>query len=416
MAEESIRKSGLNAAWIARAKPKDKPYKLSDRDGLYLFVKPSGSRYWRMNYRFEGSQRTIAFGRYPEVPLIDAREKLRDARALLAKGIDPVDHAKLERIAESMAAVNTFQAVADEWLEKARLEQRAAMTIKKYEWQLGLVMSALGKRPIAKITTHEVLLALKKIEKTKKYYTAGSVRGTCSQVFRYAIATAKAERDVCRDLRGALVTAKVVHRAAITTPTEAGALMRAIEAYEGDALTRIALRLLPHLFVRPGELRHAEWKEFDVERRVWTIPEHKMKMRRPHVVPLSRQALEIIGEIEHDAAFSPYLFPSLRTRDRPMSDNTINAALRRMGFGKDEMTAHGFRAMAATLLNEMGLWNADAIERQLAHAEGNAVRRAYTRGQYWEERVRMMQHWSDHLDRLRDGAIILTPQFVQVGT
>jgi len=411
MAEESTRKSGLNAAWIARAKPKDKPYKLSDRDGLYLFIKPSGSRYWRMNYRFEGSQRTIAFGRYPEVPLVDARERLRDARALLAKGIDPVDHAKLERIADSMAAAYTFKAVADEWVEKARLEKRAAMTIKKYEWQLGLVMPSLGTRPITKITTHEVLLALKKIERTQKFYTAVSVRATCSRVFRFAIATARAERDVCSELRGALVTPKVVHRAAITTPKEAGALMRSIEEYDGDAMTRIALRLLPHLFVRPGELRHAEWKEFDFDRRVWVIPEHKMKMRRPHSVPLSRQAIEIIREIEHDAAFSPFLFPSLRTRDRPMSDNTINAALRRMGFGKEEMTAHGFRAMAATLLNEMGLWNADAIERQLAHADGNAVRKAYTRGQYWDERVRMMQHWSDHLDHLKDGAIIFKPQF-----
>lgn len=415
MAEETIRKSGLNAAWIARAKPKEKPYKLSDRDGLYLFVKPSGSRYWRMNYRFGGAQRTISFGRYPELTLAEARESVLEARKLLGKGIDPVDHAKLERIADTMAAASSFKAVADEWLEKARLEQRAAMTIKKYEWQLGLVMPTLGKRPIAKITTHEVLLALKKIERTKKYYTAGSVRGTCSQVFRYAIATARAERDVCRDLRGALVTPKVVHRAAITTPKEAGALMRSIEEYEGDTLTRIALRLLPHLFVRPGELRHAEWKEFDFERRVWTIPEHKMKMRRPHAVPLSRQAMEIIRGIEHDATFSPYLFPSLRTQDRPMSDNTINAALRCLGFGKDEMTAHGFRALAATLLNEMGLWNADAIERQLAHAESNAVRKAYTRGQYWDERVRMMQHWSDHLDQLRDGAVVLKPQFAQKG-
>jgi hypothetical protein len=272
MADEGVRKSGLNAAWIARAKPKDKPYKLSDRDGLYLFIKPSGSRYWRMNYRFEGSQRTIAFGRYPEVPLIDAREKLREARALLAKGVDPVDQAKLERIANSMAAAHTFKAIADEWVEKSRLEKRSAKTIKKYEWQLGLVMSSLGKRPITKITTHEVLLALQRIERTQKYYTAVSVRSICSRVFRFAIATARAERDVCSDLRGALVTPKVVHRAAITTPKEAGALMRAIEEYDGDATSRIALRLLPHLFVRPGELRHAEWKEFDFDRRVWVIP------------------------------------------------------------------------------------------------------------------------------------------------
>ncbi len=345
--------------------------------------------------------------------LADARERLLQARRLLADGIDPVEQAKLNKIADSVAASNTFKAVSDEWLEKARLEERAAASIKKYEWQLGLVMPGIGRRPISKISAHEVLLALKKIERTKKFYTATSVRTTCSQVFRFAIATARAERDVCADLRGALVTPKVVHRAAITTPKEAGALLRSIEDYEGDMQTRIAMRLLPHVFVRPGELRHAEWKEFDFDRKIWTIPEHKMKMRRPHAVPLSRQAIAIIREIEHDAAYSPYLFPSLRSANRPMSDNTINAALRRMGYGKDEMTAHGFRAMAATLLNEMGLWNADAIERQLAHVEANAVRRAYTRGQYWEERVRMMQHWSDYLDGLRNGAEVLRPNFGQ---
>jgi integrase len=369
-----------------------------------------------MNYRFQGDQRTISFGRYPELLLAEARERLIGARRLLADGIDPVDNAKLHRIADSIAAANTFKAVADEWLEKVRLEQRAAASIKKYEWQLGLVMPSLGKRPIAKISAHEVLLALKKIERTKKYYTAGSVRTTCSQVFRFAIATARVERDVCTDLRGALVIPKVVHRAAVTTPKEAGALLRSIEDYEGDKLTRIALRLLPHVFVRPGELRHAEWKEFDFDKATWTIPDHKMKMRRAHGVPLSRQAITIIREIEHDESYSAYLFPSLRTTNRPMSDNTINAALRRLGFGKEEMTAHGFRAMAATLLNEMGLWNADAIERQLAHMENNAVRRAYTRGQYWDERVRMMQHWSDHLDQLRSGAIILRPKFGQSST
>jgi integrase len=410
---EKAGKSRLTAASVARAKPKDKPYKLSDRDGLYLLVKPSGTRYWRMNYRFHDFQRTITFGRYPEVLLADARERLLQARRLLADGIDPVDQAKLNKIADSVAASNTFKAVADEWLEKVRLEERAAASIKKYEWQLGLVMPAIGRRPISKISAHEVLLALKKIERTKRFYTATSVRTTCSQVFRFAIATARAERDVCADLRGALVTPKVVHRAAITAPKEVGALLRSIDDYEGDIQTRIAMRLLPHVFVRPGELRHAEWKEFDFDRKVWTIPEHKMKMRRPHAVPLSRQAIAIIREIEHDAAYSPYLFPSLRAANRPMSDNTINAALRRMGYGKDEMTAHGFRAMAATLLNEMGLWNADAIERQLAHVEANAVRRAYTRGQYWEERVRMMQHWSDYLDGLRDGAKVLRPNFGQ---
>lgn len=405
------RKTGLTANAVKHARPRDKDYKLSDRDGLYLLVKTTGIRYWRMNYRFGGQQRTLSFGRWPEILLGDAREMLLEARRQLAKGLDPLEQAKLEKIAKSIAATNTFQAVAEEWLEKIEKEGLAAITLKKARWLLAQTYPALGKRPISEITAHELLLVLKKIEASKRYDTANRIRSTCSQVFRYAIATARAERDICSDLRGALVTPRTNHRAAITTAADAGALLRAVEDYEGNALTRIALRLLPHLFVRPGELRWAEWSEFDFDKAVWTIPDHKMKMRRPHAVPLSRQALAIIGKIEHDASYSGFLFPSLRALDRPMSDNTINAALRRLGFSKDQMTGHGFRAMAATLLNEMGIWNPDAIERQLAHADGNSIRRAYARGQYWEERVRMMQHWSDYIDQLRDGATILRPKF-----
>lgn len=416
MASGSNRRSGLTANAVKHAKPREKPYKLSDRDGLYLLVKPTGSRYWRMNYRFNGQQRTASFGRWPEILLADAREMLLETRRLLARKIDPLEQAKLDKIAKSIAATNTFQTVAEEWLEKIELEGVAAMTLKKARWLLAQTYPALGKRPITAITAHELLLVLKKVEASKRYDTANRIRSTCSQVFRYAIATARAERDICADLRGALITPRTNHRAAITTPAEAGGLLRAIEDYDGHPLTGIALRLLPHLFVRPGELRWAEWKEFDFDKCVWTIPDHKMKMGRPHAVPLSRQAVAIIGEIEHDTAYSSFLFPSLRALDRPMSDNTINAALRRLGFSKDQMTGHGFRAMAATLLNEMGIWNPDAIERQLAHADGNSIRRAYARGQYWEERVRMMQHWSDYLDRLRDGATVLRPKFGHSGS
>ncbi|MGA1808927.1 MULTISPECIES: tyrosine-type recombinase/integrase [Sphingobium] len=411
MSDGAKRKTGLTANAVKHARPREKDYKLSDRDGLYLLVKTTGIRYWRMNYRFGGQQRTLSFGRWPEILLGDARELLLEARRKLAKGLDPLEQAKLDKIAKSIAATNTFQAVAEEWLEKIEKEGLAAITLKKARWLLAQTYPALGKRPISEITAHELLLVLKKVEASKRYDTANRIRSTCSQVFRYAIATARAERDICSDLRGALVTPRTTHRAAITTPTEAGGLLRAVEDYDGNDLTRIALRLLPHLFVRPGELRWAEWSEFDFDKAVWTIPDHKMKMRRPHAVPLSRQALAIIGEIEHDAGYSAFLFPSLRALDRPMSDNTINAALRRLGFSKDQMTGHGFRAMAATLLNEMGIWNPDAIERQLAHADGNSIRRAYARGQYWEERVRMMQHWSDYIDQLRDGATILRPKF-----
>jgi integrase len=411
MSEAAKRKSGLTANAVKHAKPRSKPYKLSDRDGLYLLVTPTGIRYWRMNYRFAGQQRTLSFGRWPEILLGEAREMLLNARRSLGKGLDPLEQAKLEKIAKSIAASNSFQAVAEEWLEKIEKEGLAAITLKKARWLLAQTYPALGKRPISEITAHELLLVLKKVEGTKRYDTANRIRSTCSQVFRYAIATARANRDICADLRGALVTPRTNHRAAITTPTEASGLLRAIEDYDGHQLTQIALRLLPHLFVRPGELRWAEWREFDFDKRVWTIPDHKMKMRRPHAVPLSRQALSIIEEIEHDASYSDFLFPSLRSVDRPMSDNTINAALRRLEFSKDQMTGHGFRAMAATLLNEMGTWNPDAIERQLAHADGNSIRRAYARGQYWDERVRMMQHWSDYLDQLREGATILRPKF-----
>lgn len=411
MSEGAKRKTGLTANAVKHAKPKEKNYKLSDRDGLYLLVKTTGIRYWRMNYRFGGQQRTLSFGRWPEILLGDAREMLLEARRQLAKGLDPLEQAKLEKFAKSIAATNNFQAVAEEWLEKIEKEGLAAITLKKARWLLAQTYPALGKRPISEIKAHELLLILKKIEASKRYDTANRIRSTCSQVFRYAIATARAERDICSDLRGALVTPRTNHRAAITTPTEAGGLLRAVEDYDGNNLTRIALCLLPHLFVRPGELRWAEWSEFDFDKAVWTIPDHKMKMRRPHAVPLSRQALAIIRDIEHNASYSAFLFPSLRALDRPMSDNTINAALRRLGFSKDQMTGHGFRAMAATLLNEMGIWNPDAIERQLAHADGNSIRRAYARGQYWEERVRMMQHWSDYIDQLRDGATILRPKF-----
>jgi integrase len=411
MANGNRTKSGLTAIAVKRAKPKAKPYKLSDRDGLYLQVQTNGNRLWRMNYRFDGKQKTIAFGRWPELSLAEAREKLLQTRRLLADGTDPMEQAKLDKIVASVAAANTFEAIAEEWLAKQEAEGRAPATLKKNRWLVSFAYPALGKRPITEITPHELLLVLRKVEARKRYETAKRIRSTCSLVFRYAIATARADRDICADLRGALISPQVKHRAAITKPMEAGALLRTIDGYDGNYLTKVALQLLPHIFVRPGELRFAEWGEFDLEKSVWSIPDYKTKMRRPHQVPLSTQALSILGKIEHDASLSPFLFPSLRSGDRPMSDNTLNAALRRLGYGKDEMTAHGFRAMAATLLNEMGIWNADAIERQLGHADNNGVRRAYARGEYWDERIKMMQHWSDYLDQLRDGATVLRPKF-----
>ncbi|WP_448661494.1 tyrosine-type recombinase/integrase [Sphingomonas sp. CJ20] len=401
----------LSVAAIKAAENRSKAYKLSDRDGLYLLVAPTGGRYWRMNYRHLGKQKTLAFGVWPDTGLAEARAECDAARKVLARGEDPAERIKLDRVAATVAASNSFQAVADEWLLKVEKEGRSAVTMKKLRWLLDFIKASVGKRPIAAISAQELLLMLRKMEGKGRYETAKRLRSTCSQVFRYAIATARAERDVAADLRGALIAPKPVHRAAITTPKAAGELLRAIEAFEGQSNTLAALRLLPHVFVRPGELRFAEWADFDLDKAIWTIPAHKTKMRRAHTIPLSRQALKIIASIEHDAEYSSYLFPSRRSIERPMSENTINAALRRMGYAQDEMTGHGFRAMAATLLNEMGLWHADAIERQLAHCDNNAVRRAYTRGEYWDERVRMMQHWSDHLDFLRDGAKVLKGKF-----
>jgi integrase len=401
----------LSVVAIKAAKGRGKSYKLTDADGLYLLVTPAGGRYWRMNYRHLGKQKTLSFGVWPDTGLAEARAERDAARKVLARDGDPAEQIKLERIAATVAAANSFKAVGDEWLAKAEREARSAVTMKKLRWLLDFIYASIGSRPVTAITAQELLMMLRKMEAKGRYETAKRLRSTCSQVFRYAIATARAERDVAADLRGALIAPKPVHRAAITTPKGAGALLRAIETFEGHPNTRAALRLLPHVFVRPGELRFSEWTDFDFEKAVWIIPPHKTKMRRAHTIPLSTQVLDILASIEHDADYSRFLFPSLRSVDRPMSENTINAALRRMGFAQEEMTGHGFRAMAATLLNEMGLWHPDAIERQLAHCENNAVRRAYTRGEYWDERVRMMQHWSDHLDFLRDGAKLLTGEF-----
>ncbi|MEO8724205.1 MAG: integrase arm-type DNA-binding domain-containing protein, partial [Sphingobium sp.] len=352
---------------IQNAKPGAKPYKLSDGENLYLLVSPHGSKSWRINYSWLGKQKTLIFGMWPAVSLADARARKLEARRQLAAGLDPGEQKKLAQLKAIIEAENSFKAVAGEWLDKNRREGRAQITLDKIEWILGMAYPLIGNRPIAQITAQELLVVLKKVEATGRYETARRMRSVMGRVFRYAIATALAERDIASDLRGALITPTATHLAAITTPAEAGQLMRAIEGYSGHALTHIALKLSAHLFVRPGELRKAEWAEIDFDQAVWSIPAEKMKMRRPHKVPLSSQVCTLIEELHDLSGHSPYLFPSFRTWTRPMSENTVNGALRRLGYAQEEMTAHGFRAMAATLLNEMGTWNPDAIERQLAH-------------------------------------------------
>ncbi len=401
----------LFATTVANARPQDKDYKLSDGGGLYLLVRTNGSRLWRLNYRHLGKYRTLAFGAYPEVSLADARGKRDEARRLIAAGRDPSHEQKVTLAKARVEENDTFKAVAKEWIAKNERENMAEITLSKIRWLLDMAYPKIGTRPIAKITTHEVLAVLRSVEATGRYESARRMRSVLGRVFRYAVATARAERDPTGDLRGALTVPKSKHLAAITTVNRAGDLMRAIEDYTGHAITLYGLRLSAHLFVRPGELRQAEWTEFDFDQSVWNLPAEKMKMRRAHRVPLSTQVVGMFEELWELTGTGRYCFPSFRTDRRPMSENTVTAALRALGFGPEEMTAHGFRAMAATLLNECGRFNPDAIERQLAHMENDGARRAYTRGQYWEERVTMMQFWSDELDRLRSGAKLLKPNF-----
>lgn len=397
----------LSDVALRRAKPRARPFKLSDAGGLFVLVKPNGSKLWRLAYRFGGRQKLLALGAYPVVTLADARAARDRAKARLAQGTDPGHERKIARLATGTGSGESFSAIAKEWLRKREREGAAPVTLDKARWLLGLADGVIGVRPCRDITPLELLALFRVTEGKGHYETARRLRSTCGRVFRYAVAIGRADRDPTADLRGALVTPKVRHRAAIVEPKAIGGLLRAIDGYDGQRTTQAALRLMALVFVRPGELRAAEWTEFALADQVWLIPAQRMKMRRTHRVPLSRQALAVLRDLQGLTGHGRFLFPGIRTPTRPMSENTLNAALRRLGYSADDMTAHGFRAMAATRLNEMGRWGADAIERQLAHQEPNEVRRAYTHAaEYWDERVRMMQAWADYLDRLKaDGRL-----------
>jgi integrase len=390
---------------VRKAKARLAPYKMADGGGMYVLVKPDGARYWRMDYRWEGRRRTLALGVYPSVSLSDAREKKDQAKKQLAARTDPATQRKLDKIASNVASKNTFRLISREWIEKLMREGRSPRTLSKINWLLELAYPGIGDQPIASIIPTQLLTVLRTVEARGRYETARRLRSTCGQVFRYAIATARAERDPSADLRGALTAPKVRHHAAVVDPKGLGALLRAIDGYDGQLITLAALKLAPLIFVRPGELRTAEWSEFDLDAGEWKIPAAKMKMRLPHRVPLSRQAIAIVRDLRPITGHGRYLFPSVRSVERPMSENTLNAALRRLGYSKDEATSHGFRSTAAVRLNEMGRWSVDAIERQLAHQEANAVRRAYIHAaEFWIERCEMMQVWADQLDEWRDGS------------
>jgi integrase len=370
-------------------------------------VFPNGSRLWRFKYRLAGKERRLALGAYPEVTLAEARKARDVARLKVAKGIDPSTERKLEKAVKKISAENSFERVAEEYLDKMTAESRAPATITKARWFLSLLKPAIGNMPISEVDPQMLLAALKKLEAKGNYESAKKTRSFASRVFRYGVATGRAKADPAALLSGALIAPKAKHYAAILEPSKLGELLRAIDSFIGSPTTHFALQIAPHIFVRPGELRHAEWAEFDLAEKVWNIPAGKMKARRPHVVPLSPQVLKLLEALHEHTGPKGYLFPALHTSLRPMSENTINVAFRRMGFGADEISSHGLRATASTLLNESGLWNPDAIERALAHGISGGVRGAYHRGQHWPERVKMAAWWSDYLDSLKRGGEVV---------
>jgi integrase len=397
----------LNDAKVRAAKPGARLVKLSDGGGLQLWVSPDGAKRWRLAYRLAGAQKSLAIGVYPATGLREAREAREETKRLLANGQDPSLVKRLAKSAKATASANTFDAIAGELLDKKRREGKADRTIAKFEWFMSLARPAIGARPIVGITAPEILAFLRPIEARGRLETAKKLRGAIGQVFRFAVATGRAQGDPTGALRGALASPTVQHRAAIIEPKAFGGLLRAVVGYEGGPETRAALELLALTFVRPGELRAAEWAEFDLDAGVWAIPGEKMKMKRPHRVPLAPRAVAILRELQGITGAGKFLFPSIRSAARCMSENTVNAALRRLGFAQDEMTGHGFRSAGCSMLNESGLWNADAIERQLAHVDNDSVRRAYARADFWDERVRMMAWWAERCEEMRRGAVII---------
>ena len=395
---------------IRNAKPGEKAIKLADGAGMFLLVTPAGGKLWRLKYRIDGREKLLAIGAYPEIGLSDARKRREEARALIAQGKDPSREKQRDKVRSRIQAADTFTAIANEYCAKRRRDGEkgwSPATATRSEYLLSLLNGSIGRLSISEIEPADVLVAVRKIEAKGNLESARRTLQLASMVFRYAVATARLRSDPTRDLRGALTAPTVTHYGAITDAKRVGELLRAIDGYEGNGLTKLAMQLAAHVFVRPGELRHAEWNEFDLAGALWTIPAKKMKMRKAHQVPLSRQSVALLETLHLITGPDGYVFPSIRTRTRPMSENTINAGLRRLGYATHEMTAHGFRAMASTLLNESGKWHPDAIERALAHGDSDKVRAAYHRGAHWKERVEMAQWWSNYLDQLRKGAAIV---------
>lgn len=391
---------------VRNAKPGEKQRKLSDSDGMYLLVTPNGGKCWRLKYRYVGKEKVLALGTYPEISLADARQRREDARKLLANGVDPGAVRKAQKQAKT-ESTETFEVIAREWYAKYTPTWKPSHSERLLRRLERDVFPYMGARPIAEIKAPALLAVLRRVESRGTLDTAHRVRSTCGQIFRYAVATGRAERDPSGDLKGAIPPPQEGHMAAITEPVKVGELLRAIDTYQGSFVVKCALKLLPLLFCRPGELRHAEWSEINFESAEWNIPAHKMKMKQAHLVPLPKQSIAILQELKQLTGASRYVFPSGRSFDRPMSDNALVAALRRMGFEKGEMTAHGFRATARTLLDEILQVRPELIEHQLAHAVRDPNGRAYNRTAHLAKRRKMMQTWADYLDGLKRGAKVI---------
>ncbi len=385
------------------AKPEAKEYKLSFGGGLYLLVKPNGLKYWRMKYRFKGVEKSpLALGVYPQVSLKDARKQQTSAKELLAQGIDPSEDKKEQKRLSILESANTFEVIANEWLSKRTKVKE--VTVKGYQRYLSYAFTAFGHKPVNEVTSPDILALCRTIEARGTIETAHRVKTTCGLVFRYAIATGRATYEPTQALKGALQTVIVKHQAAIVDPSQVARLMQDIQGYEGHYTVVYALKLAPLVFVRPSELRGALWADIDLEAKEWRYHVHKTKTE--HIVPLSSQATKLLAELRAISSNSPYVFPSIRSNQRPMSENTINAALRRLGYTSEQMCGHGFRAMARTILDEKLGYPIEVIEMQLAHAVKDANGRAYNRTKYLEQRHKMMQHWSDYLDGLQADNVV----------
>lgn len=392
----------LNDTFLRRVKHSGAPAgdKHTDGAGMHLLVKAAG-KYWRLNYRFDGKQKTLALGVYPAISLQDARGRRDAAKKLLANGIDPGKDKAEQKEARAKATSHSFEAVARTWLAKTAANRAATTQEKNTNWLERNIFPEIGTLPIGDIGPRDVLAALAKIEARGAVESAHKIKQLCGQIFRFAIATGLSERDVTADLRGALAAIPRNHYAAITEPAAAGALLRSIDGYTGHPYAVAALKLAPLVFVRPGELRAAEWAEFDLDAGEWRIPAEKMKMRTDHLVPLSTQAVAVLRQVQPLTGGGRYVFPSIRTNDRCMSENTVNAALRNLGYDKEQMTGHGFRAMARTMLDEVLGERVDLIEHQLAHQVKDANGRAYNRTAHLPARREMMQRWADYLDSIK---------------